>query len=79
MSTITGNDVAALHRAATRHAIRFLTDPGLNAPYVIDRDERVIYLNGCLPYISYYVALEQGISELAGNVIPLRNDHRFAV
>lgn len=75
MSLLTGNDIAAIAEAATRHGVRWKTERELPAPYIIDHHARTIWLNGRLTVGLYFEALWQAcdeISEFADNVVPLR-------
>lgn len=40
-------------------------------PYIVDHDSRTVWIDGRLHINLYFEALEQGLTELRGNVITL--------
>ncbi|HEY9418186.1 MAG TPA: hypothetical protein VIQ30_25785 [Pseudonocardia sp.] len=77
MTPLTGNDVADLHLVADAHHCTWVTTTGLTTPYIIDHDNRCVWVNGRLDLPTYFEAIRCGIDEIVRNlgtdtVVPFR-------
>jgi hypothetical protein len=77
MTPLTGNDVADLHLVADAHNCTWAIAPGLVAPYLIDLDNRCVWVNGRLEVATYFAAIRTGLNEIVrdlgtSTVVPFR-------
>jgi hypothetical protein len=77
MSPLTGDDVADLHLVADAHECTWVNTRGLAGPYLIDLDNRCVYVNGRLDLAAYFEAIRTALNEITRGlgtttVVPFR-------
>jgi hypothetical protein len=77
MTPLTGDDVADLHLVADAHQCTWATSPDLVIPYLIDHENRYVWVNGRLELPAYFEAIGTGIDEIVrglgtNTVVPFR-------
>jgi hypothetical protein len=80
MTPLTGNDVADLHLVADAHNCTWAIGTGLVGPYLVDLEDRCVWVNGRLEITPFFEAIRSGIDEIVRDlgtttVVPFRQRH----
>lgn len=68
---LTGDAVAQLIDLAESEHATWANVTGLPVPWVVDRNERIVYVDGRLRLRHYYEAVSEGLHELIGTRAPV--------